>query len=99
MRRWRLRVGWFMVAVAVLVPMVGCGGPGARRISPRARLEGHQAPVGGVVFSPDGKLMVSRDSHGMLGLWDVASGARRAFVQAHEARIWRLDHSRRGDLV
>ncbi len=37
-------------------------------------LKGHSAEVGGLAFSPDGKLLLTSSEDGMLIIWDVATG-------------------------
>ncbi len=43
-------------------------------------LAGHTRPVNGVAFSPDGTLLATAGNDGVLGLWTVASGQRRVWL-------------------
>jgi WD40 repeat protein len=39
-----------------------------------SRLEGHQAWIRSLAFSPDSSLLISSDEHGIIKVWDVHSG-------------------------
>jgi WD40 repeat protein len=43
----------------------------------RADLSGHRLPVNWLAFSPDGKLLASRDAEGAVKVWDVAEARQR----------------------
>ncbi|MFO0576487.1 MAG: hypothetical protein U1A78_20985 [Polyangia bacterium] len=49
-------------------------------------LVGHEEPVSGGVFSPDGLSIVTVDEKGKLVLWDVESGGQKSSVPAKAAR-------------
>jgi WD40 repeat protein/serine/threonine protein kinase len=50
----------------------------------------------GVVFSPDGRHLATRESDFMVRLWDLGTGESRPF-RGHEAPVLMLAFSRRGD--
>jgi len=51
------------------------------------RLKGCNSPVSAVAWSPEGELLVSGNTDGMLRWWDVAQGKSVATVQAHDGWV------------
>ncbi len=49
----------------------------------RSTMQGHRNGITCVVFSPDGKTLVSGSKDRTVGLWDVPSGQQRATLQGH----------------
>ena len=62
------------------------------------RVEGHAAPLRRVLFSPDGKRVLTVGFDGAGRLWDAASGAILASLDGHEGPVvdaaWSVDGSR-----
>ncbi|ONI76061.1 hypothetical protein ALI144C_35765 [Actinosynnema sp. ALI-1.44] len=52
--------------------------------TPRTRLRGHNGWARSVVFSPDGRTVVSASADQSVVLWDVATGAQIARVTGHK---------------
>ncbi len=70
---------------------------GARRLTPRASLNGDLACIGPVATSPDGKTLavaeVAYDSPGHIVLWDAATRQVRATLHGHERGVASLAFS------
>jgi WD40 repeat protein len=66
--------------------------PSRRRLTD---LSGHDSPAGVsvVAFSPDGSVVASGDTAGVVRLWDVADGRERATFQAHHKKVLDLAFS------
>ena len=47
----------------------------------------HKGWVGGVAFSPDGKLCATAGSDGTAALWDVATGERKTVFEGHSDHV------------
>ncbi|TFH35121.1 MAG: hypothetical protein E4G99_08005 [Anaerolineales bacterium] len=45
--------------------------------------EGHRSFVDGLAMSPDGALLASSDSEGVINLWDVESGREICSLNSH----------------
>ena len=57
-------------------------------------LEGHRGTVFGVAFSPDGKTLASGSRDGMVIVWDVATGRKRATLDGHPSKwVWSVAFS------
>jgi len=54
---------------------------------PRTPLAGHAREVWSVAFSPDGSLLATGGDDNQIKLWDVASGAELAAIEAHSATV------------
>jgi WD40 repeat protein len=65
----------------------------------RQRFLGHHGDVGTVVFSPDGKELVSGASDGTVRLWDVATGLERRRPQGHSGWVTALAISNDGKTI
>ncbi|ADP82029.1 TIR domain-containing protein [Pseudofrankia inefficax] len=65
-------------------PYLGFGWSTDRKNPTQLRaFAGHTAPVGMVVFSPDGRLLATGASDGTARLWDVATGVVRAVLPGY----------------
>jgi WD40 repeat protein len=53
-------------------------------------LEGHERGVFAAAVSPDGRILATADSGGIVKLWDVATRKKRASWSAHERVIYAL---------
>lgn len=77
---WVVIWGLFFLHLALVLPIVCCGGKDVKRLvkEPRSTVIGrHSKAVKCVVFSPKGKAVVSSDSDGTVKIWDVASQKQR----------------------
>jgi RNA polymerase sigma factor (sigma-70 family) len=52
-------------------------------LSQPRRFEGHQGPVNGITFSPDGKLLASAGEDQIIHLWNVANGRITRSFRGH----------------
>lgn len=52
-----------------------------------ARLEGHGGPIKGVAISPDGRHALTASFDYSVGVWDVDTGARQAWLEGHRAAV------------
>jgi WD40 repeat protein/beta-lactamase regulating signal transducer with metallopeptidase domain len=76
---------------------------GARKMTPRASLNGKLACIGPVVISPDGRTLaaaeVAYDSPGHIVLWDAATRQVRATLHGHERGVASLAFSPDGSTL
>src|SRR5262245_50755188 len=54
---------------------------------PQLVLQGHQARVVALAFSPDGKMLASGSDDATIKLWDVTTGKERATLKGHVGGI------------
>ncbi|HEY7314049.1 MAG TPA: serine/threonine-protein kinase [Gemmataceae bacterium] len=71
----------------------------AKAPRPRAILEGHTAPVRGVVFTPDGERVASGDDLGIINVWGTAHGERLASREGHKGSVLALACAADGTLA
>lgn len=62
-------------------------------------LEGHSEPVASIVFSPDGKLLVSASRDGRARIWSLTTGAELHVLRGHTGPVHAAAFSPRGDAV
>ena len=60
------------------------------QISERNRLEGHEEPVNGVGFSPDGQKIVSASHDGLIKIWSN-NGELLKTVSGHKDVVWKVE--------
>ena len=56
-------------------------------------MTGHDGPVYGAVFSPDGRTALSAGRDGLVIHWDLATARPIRKIQAHEAPVWAVAYS------
>ncbi len=62
-------------------------------------LKGHEGDVGCVVFSPDGKQLVSGSQDGTVRVWDAETGTPLTLLRGHEGEITCVGFSSSGDRI
>ena len=60
-------------------------------------LKGHRAWVSRVLFTPDGKRLISASADRTIRVWDFNSGEVAAVLHGHQQEIWTLDISPNGN--
>src|SRR5262249_15942044 len=56
-------------------------------------LEGHDSPVNGVAFSPDGKLIATASNDKTVKVWDAATGKEKYTLTGHDGYVWQVAFS------
>jgi cytochrome c len=59
-------------------------------------LRGHDGPVFGVAFSPDGQKALSAGRDGLVILWSLETGTSISWIEAHDGPVWAVAFSRDG---
>lgn len=62
-------------------------------------LDGHDADVAGIAFSPDGKYLASASLDKTIGIWNVTHGRRIASLKGHEGGVLCVAFSPDGKLL
>jgi WD40 repeat protein/beta-lactamase regulating signal transducer with metallopeptidase domain len=92
-----------MVASAALDGTIRLWNLGARKMTPRASLNGKLACIGPVAISPDGRTLaaaeVAYDSPGHIVLWDAATRQIRAMLHGHDRGVTSLVFSPDGSTL
>ena len=64
-----------------------------------ATFRGHQGPVSGIAFSPDGKLLASVSHDHTVRLWNLATGQEEAVLPGHTKAVTCLAWSSNGQIL
>jgi WD40 repeat protein len=86
--------GWHVATAGANGPVVSLWDAATGRVA--ARLDGHEAPVRALAFSPDGGRLASGSDDGTVRLWDVAAGTSLGVLSGHRVRIESLAFSADG---
>jgi WD40 repeat protein len=70
-----------------LVLLVGCAAAFGQGPEPKRSLVGHERPVLGLDFAPDGKTLASCGYDGTIRLWDVETGRCLATLEPHAGAV------------
>lgn len=62
-------------------------------IHEKNRLEGHEAPVEKITFSPDGKFLASGGRDGVIRIWEMQNGGESITLNGHRASIKGINFS------
>jgi WD40 repeat protein len=62
-------------------------------------LRGHQAPVSGVSFHPDGRRLVSAGKDGLVKVWDWKAGVELLTLPAPGGILWHAVFSPDGRMI
>jgi WD40 repeat protein len=65
----------------------------------RATLEGHDAVISALAFTPDGRAVATGDCDGIIKFWDPGTGRERASWNAHSQHVLDLGFTRDGTLL
>lgn len=63
------------------------------------RLEGHEGQIDSVVFSPDGKMIVSGSTDNTVRIWDVKTSSVKHVLNGHEEDVTSVDFSPDGTTI
>jgi WD40 repeat protein len=65
----------------------------------RVTLEGHDAVISALAFTPDGRAVATGDGDGIIKVWDPSTGRERASWRAHTEHVLDLGFTRDGTLL
>ena len=66
--------------------------------SPKLALKGHKGIVSKLLFSPDGRTLITGSVDGLIKAWDTASGNQRFTCEAHINHIWRASFTEKSSV-
>jgi WD40 repeat protein len=83
------------VAIGGSVPLVIQDPDGRHRVA----LRGHSAPVNALVFSPDGRHLLTGSDDGTARVWDARSGALERTLRGHDGTVRGVAYSADGRFI